>query len=129
MFVTSSVRRISKRRGVARKFRKFEKNKDLNQKLPPKINSIFCPKLGEGQKKRSSLKFSPVFCPNVGASLKETHKTYPLCNQTLCPTCKGGPCLNFVYHSMQLYNPGDPKGGPWPNGPSLNTPLFITVLV
>ena len=24
----------------------------------------------------------------MGASLKETHRTYPLCDQTLCPTCK-----------------------------------------
>ena len=27
-----------------------------------KILLIFCPKLGEEQKKRSSLKFSPIFC-------------------------------------------------------------------
>ena len=29
---------------------------------------------------------------------------------------KGGPCLNFAHFSMQFCNPGDPKGGPWPNG-------------
>ena len=63
------------------------------------------------KKKRSSLKFPHILSPNVGASREETHKTYPLCDPTLCPTCKGGPCLNFAYYSMQLYNPGGPKGG------------------
>ena len=29
----------------------------------------------------------------------------------------GGPCLSFAYFSMQFYNPGDPKGGPWHNAP------------
>ena len=29
---------------------------------------------------------------------------------------KGGPCLNLAHFSMQFCNPGDPKGGPWPNG-------------
>ena len=47
----SSVRRILKRRG-GRNFRKFEKNKEFSP--------IFCPKLGEEQKNRSSLKFSPI---------------------------------------------------------------------
>ena len=32
---------------------------------------------------------------------------------------KGGPCLNFAHFFMQFCNPGDPKGGPWPNGPPL----------
>ena len=42
----------------------------------------------------------------------------------------GGPCRNFAYYSMQLYDPGDPKGGPWPNGPPVNTPLaFIHTAV
>ena len=36
---------------------------------------------------------------------------------------RGGLCLNFAHFSMQFCNPGDPKGGPWPNGPPLNTPL------
>ena len=111
-----------------------------------KFSPLFRPKLGEEQKKKSLLKFTPIFCPklhakqkikkrsslkfppilslNVGASLKETHKTYPLCDQTLCPTCKGaGPCLNFAYYSMQLYNSGDPKGGGMAQWPPLTTPL------
>ena len=28
---------------------------------------------------------------------------------------RGGACLNFAHFSMQFCNPGDPKGGPWPN--------------
>ena len=33
---------------------------------------IFSPKLGEEQKKRSSLKFSPIFCPRLGEEQKKT---------------------------------------------------------
>ena len=28
-----------------------------------------------------------------------------------------GAGRNFAYYSMQLYDPGDPKGGAWPNAP------------
>ena len=52
------------------------------------------------EKKRSSLKIIPIFRPNVGASLKETHKTYPLCDQTLCPTCKRGGHASIL-HTIQ----------------------------
>ena len=62
-------------------------------------------------KKRSSLKFPPILSPNVGASLEETNRTYPLCDQTFMPNIqRRGACFNFAYDSMQLYNPGDPKG-------------------
>ena len=112
-----------------------------------KFSPIFCPKLGEEQKKknkkkRSSLKFSKSFCPKLGEeqkktknglhsysvrffaqSLEETHNTCPLCDQTSCPTCKGGgPCLNFAYFSMQFYNPDEPKGGSWHNAPPKYAP-------
>ena len=43
-----------------------------------KFSPIFCPKLGEDLKKRSSLKFSPIFCPKLG----EGHKQNSL--PTLC---------------------------------------------
>ena len=33
------------------------------------------------------------------------------------PNLQRGACLNFAHFSMQFCNPGDPKGGPWPNGP------------
>ena len=59
-------------------------------------------------------------------SLEETHKTYPLCDHTLCPTFKGGPCLNFAYFSMKFCNLGDPKGGGHGTiAPPLNTPLIV----
>ena len=34
------------------------------------FSPIICPKLGEDQKKRSSLKFSPIFCPKLGEDQK-----------------------------------------------------------
>ena len=37
---------------------------------------------------------------------------------------KGGPCLNFAHFSMQFCNPGDPKGGPWPNAPPKYAPVY-----
>ena len=38
-----------------------------------KFSPIFCPKLGEKQKKqkRSSMKFSPIFCPKLGEKQKK----------------------------------------------------------
>ena len=38
---------------------------------------------------------------------------------------RGRPCLNFAYFSMQFYNPGYPKGGPWHNTLPLNTFLDL----
>ena len=52
------------------------------------------------EKKRSLLKIIPIFRPNVGASLKETHKTYPLCDQTLFPICKRGGHASIL-HTIQ----------------------------
>ena len=87
------LRRILKRRGGGRNFKKLEKNKDQNKKLLhpkstrfscPKFGEeqkkglhsnlvrFFCPKLGEEQKKRFSLKFSPTICPKFGADQKQT---------------------------------------------------------
>ena len=53
----------------ARKFRKCEKSKDLNQNVPP--SAIFCPKSGKEQKKSSSLKFGPIFRPKSGEEKKK----------------------------------------------------------
>ena len=78
------------------------------------------------KKKRSSLKFSPTFRPNLGASLKETHKTYPLCDQSFCSTCKGGEgaCRNFAYYSTLIIRSWLPKEGHGPMPSPLNTPLI-----
>ena len=74
-----------------------------------KFSPNFCPKLGEEQKKKGlHSNLVRIFTQ----SLNVTHKTSPLCDQTLCPTCKGGggPCLNFASFDIQFCNPGDPKG-------------------
>ena len=60
-----------------------------------KFSLIFCSKLGEEQKKSSSLKFSPIICLKLRAGLKQTYKTYPLCDQSFCPTYKGGAMPQF----------------------------------
>ena len=72
-----------------------QKQKKNKKRSSLKLSAIFCPKLDEEQKKKSSPQFPPILSPNVGESLEETHRTYPLCDQTLCPTSKGGgACLN-----------------------------------
>ena len=38
------------------------------------LSDFFCPKLGEEQKKRSSLKFSPIFCPKLHEEQKNKTK-------------------------------------------------------
>ena len=130
----SSVRRIVKRGGGGQELQKLEKIKDLNQKFfdpksvrffaqnlvktkkkrSLKFSPVFRPKLGERAKKNFSLKFSPIFRPNVRASLKLTHKTYPLCDQTFCPTCKGGAMPQFCrlfFAIIRSWRPGVPKPG------------------
>ena len=81
----------------------WEEQKSELEIVPPKISLSFCSKLAEEQKKRSSLKFSPNICRNLGAGLKQTYKTHPFCDQSLCLTYKkGGPCHNFAYYSMLI---------------------------
>ena len=70
----SSVRRILKR-GAQELQKIWDEQRSESEIVPPKISPIFRPKLGEEQKKSSSLKFSPVFRPNMNASLNEMHKT------------------------------------------------------
>ena len=82
--ITCCISEICSEINVRRKFTCFETYCyiDCVVNLSTEISPIFCPKLGEEQKKRSSLKFRSVFRPNVGASLEETQRTYPLCDQT-----------------------------------------------
>ena len=38
----------------------------------------------------------------------------------------GGPCRNFAYYYRSNYTIlMTQRGGPWPNGPPLNTPLHV----
>ena len=127
----SSACRILKRGGGGgRNFRKFERNIDQNLKLS---HSDFVPFFAQNQvkskKKRSSLEFRPIFRPKSGEEQKKKRsslKFHPIFHpisadfepKAWCRTCKGGgACLNFAHFSKQFCNPGDPKGGPWPNGP------------
>ena len=81
----------------------WEEQRSELEIVPPKISLSFCSKLAEEQKKRSSLKFSPNICRKLGAGLKQTYKTHPFCDQSLCLTYKkGGPCHNFAYYSMLI---------------------------
>ena len=115
-----------------------------------KFKGFFCPKSGDLQKKKKkglrqnsewffgrNPKFKGVFRPKLGHLQKKKKKglysrSVPFFTRThsnfqpkaWCPTYKGrGPCLNFAHFTMQFCNPSDPKGGPWHNGPPLNTPL------
>ena len=55
------------------------------------------------------------------------YRAYPLCDQSFCPTSKGGPCRNFAYYSMLIILSWRPKGGG--AMPPLNTPLLIGIFI
>ena len=115
----------------------FRPKSDEEQKTRSslKFSPIFRPKSGEEQKKRSSLKCSPIFRPKSGEEqkkkgfysnlvrflaqiLKEAHRTCPLYDQTLCPTCKGRAMPQFCLLFYAILQSWRPKGeGPWHNGP------------
>ena len=85
--------------------------KSKKKRFSLKFSPIFCPKLGEKHKKRSLLKFPPILSQTwvVQAYRKRTEHT--LCViKPYAQLAKGGPCLNFAYYSMQLYNPGNAHG-------------------
>ena len=69
------------------------------------------------------LKFRPMFHPKSGEEQIKKKKKVFTQNQLISSPkpnvqlAKEGPCLNFAHFSMQFCNPGNPKGGPWPNGP------------
>ena len=92
VFKTSSVRRILKRGGGGKKFKKFGKNKDLNQKLfLPNLVRFFAQNQVKNKNKNKNKKgLHSNLVQFLAQSLEETHRTCPLCDQTLCPTCKGG---------------------------------------
>ena len=87
------------------------------------FSPIFCPKLGEDQKKRSSLKISPIFCSKLCENQKKKVFTqnlldffwcqpqtnvfpYHLCAQSFCSTHHYAICI-----LINANYPGDPKGG------------------
>ena len=55
-----------------------------------KFRPIFCPKLGEEQKKKGlHSKFGLIFPPNSGAGLKQTNKNIPFVITSYSPNCFG----------------------------------------
>ena len=87
--MSSSVRRILKR-GGAKNFRKFGKNKDLNQKLFLSNLVRFFAQNQVKSKKKSSLKFSPIFRPNTGEEQKKKPPKYaPACDCDIISKAKG----------------------------------------
>ena len=87
--------------------------------VPPKISPIFCPKLGEEQKKKGLHSNLVRFFAQTWEQAWEKRTKHTLCVSNLMHNFQtgGGACINFAYFSIQFYNPGDPKGGPWHNGP------------
>ena len=87
----------------------------------------------KNKKKRSSLKFRPIFAQNqVKNKKKGLHSNFvPVFAQNQVISIPkhdaqlakgGGASLNFAHFSAQFCNPGDPNGGPWPNGPPKYAP-------
>ena len=88
-----------------------------------KFGSIFCPKLGEEQKKKVFTQIWSNFLPKLGCKPKTNVQSRPIVSSKLLPHLqRRGPCRNFAYYSM-LYYPGDPKGGDMAQWPPLNIPL------
>ena len=84
--------------------RKLGEEQQKNKRFSLKFSPIFKKKVftqiqSNFQKKRSSLKFSPIFKKKglhsnsvrfQPVSVHEMHRTCLLCDETSCPTCKGG---------------------------------------
>ena len=113
-----------KKKGLHSSFVPFSAQNQVNRKKKG-LHSSFVPFFAQNQvkseKKRSSIAFSPSSSPKPGRNARNI--PFVQSNQR----GGGGPCLNFAHFSMQFCNPGDPKGGPWPNAPPLNTPLIMGV--
>ena len=127
---------VLKRGGGARKFRKFEKNKDLNLKLSHSISVKFFvqnlveskktsslkfrpylrPKLGkEQEKKRSSLAFGPISSPNAW----KKHTQHTLCViKPNAQLAKGGGMPQFCSLFYAILQSWRPKGGGMAQWPS-----------
>ena len=88
--------------------RKFERNIDQNLKLS---HSNFVPYFAQNQVKS---KKKGLYSNFVSYFAQYQVISSPKPDAQLA---KGGACLSFAHFSMQFCNPGDPKGGPWPNGP------------
>ena len=97
----------------------WEEQRSESEVVPLKFRPIFRPNIGEEQKKKKKKVFTQ------GQSRFSPELTQISSQKPDAQLTKGGPCLNFAHFTMQFCNPSDPKGGPWPNGPPLNTPLIL----
>ena len=95
----SSVRRIFERGGGQKIQKISEECRPEWNFSSPKPSSFFCPKLGEDQKKKSSLKFSPVFGPKLHEGQKKIF-AHRFCAQTLCPSYKKGGGNAAILHTI-----------------------------
>ena len=66
------------------------------------------------KKKRSSLKFGPVFGPKLGAGQKQRSSPTVCVLKPSAQVTKRGPCRNFASYSMLIILSWRPKGGAWP---------------
>ena len=81
------------------------------KKVFTQIWSDFCPNLGEEQKtKKVFTQIWSNFWQNQSASLKQTFQADLLCDQSFCPTGKGGAMPQFcILLLCWFYYPGDPS--------------------
>ena len=110
MYITnSSERRILKKGG--QKLQKFERNIDQNLKSS---HSNFGPFFAQNQvksKNKKQKKEKGLYSNSVPFFAQNQVISSPKPDARLAKGGGGGACLNFAHFSMQLCNPGDPKGG------------------
>ena len=115
---SSSVRRILKRDGP-RTLENLRKAIIWIRNYPPKFTPIFLPKIRWRAKKgRQS-----IFLRFYAQSREETHRTYPLCDQTLCATCKEGGHASILLTFLCNFAVLATQRGHGTTPPLLNTPL------
>ena len=85
-----------------------------------KFSPIFCSKLGEDQKKGSSLKFSPSFCPKLGEDQDKNKSSSLKFSPSFCPSLgEDQKQTSSSTKNKRLRLRHDPM-------PPLNTPLVLT---
>ena len=100
----------------------------------PKTKSVFCPKLGENQKKNVFSQKKKGLHSNLVRYLAQNYvkaktKVFSrrFCIQTLCQSYKGRGYAAILHTILcYLYYPGDPKGGYGPMAPPKYAPDKIT---
>ena len=125
--VISSLRRILKRGVGTRNFRKFEKNKDLNQKLYTQNQSDFSPKIRwRAKKKKVFTQISSDFKPKRGCKPRRNAQNIPFVWSNLMPNLQRGGHASFLHTILCNYTIlATQRGGHGAMPPPLNTPLVM----